>query len=56
MAVSSMLEIVDKCFNNKKSWKKKIKKIIPASADDLIQNPFLIKKIRSHTLKALNLN
>jgi malate dehydrogenase (quinone) len=56
VAVSSMLEVIEKCFGKNQAWKKKIVKIIPASAEDLIKNSSLIKKIRPYTLKTLNLN
>ena len=56
VAVSSMLEVIEKCFGSNKIWKKKIAKIIPANSGELIKNPSLIKKIRPYTLKTLNLN
>jgi malate dehydrogenase (quinone) len=56
VAVSSMLEIIEKCFYPNKKWKKKIKKIIPASSEELIKNPSQIKKVRPRSLKSLNLN
>jgi len=59
VSVSSMIEIIDKCFKDKlktKDWQSKFKKIMPVSSHQLIKDPTLIHKIRAAAFKALYLN
>ena len=58
ISVQSMIEIIEKCFlkeENSIAWKNKIKKMIPSYGVDLVKNPRLLKKIRSHNQRTLGI-
>jgi len=58
ISVQSMIEVIEKCFLNKENsiaWKNKIKKMIPSYGVDLVKNPRLLKKIRSHNQRTLGI-
>ena len=59
ISVKSMIEVIEKCFLNKKksiAWKSKIKKMIPSYEVNLVKNPKLLKKIRSDNQRTLGIN
>jgi malate dehydrogenase (quinone) len=58
ISVQSMIEVIEKCFLKKENsiaWKNKIKKMIPSYGVDLVKNPRLLKKIRSHNQRTLGI-
>jgi len=57
-SVSIMIELLNKCFPEKMNsteWKIALKKMIPSYGESLIENGALLRKIRQHTTKILNL-
>jgi malate dehydrogenase (quinone) len=53
-----MIEVIEKCLinkNKKAAWEGAIKKMIPSYGVDLVKNPSLFKKIRSHNQKILGI-
>jgi malate dehydrogenase (quinone) len=59
ISVHSMINIIERCFLNKKNsrqWKAKIRHMIPSYGLDLARNSGLLKKIRANNEKILGLN
>ena len=57
-AVSIMLSILDRCFNEKMrlpAWQEKIRKMIPAYGKSLHEDPELCREIRAYTARVLEL-
>ncbi|GGH86226.1 malate dehydrogenase (quinone) [Pullulanibacillus pueri] len=56
-AVHVMLEVLDKCFpERKEEWEPKIKEMIPSYGVSLMDNPDLLHEIQIATAKTLGLN
>lgn len=58
-AVSAMLSIVERCFEEQVAsdeWQKKIHSMIPSYGHNLTEDEELLRKIRSHTLSTLELD
>lgn len=55
-AVHVMLEVLERCFPDEmKTWKSKIKEMIPSYGVSLAKNPDLLKEIEASTAQALQL-
>ena len=58
VSVQAMISVVERCFvaqlasNN---WQQKMKALVPSYGESLIDNASLLKKVRQHNLKVLNL-
>lgn len=56
-AVSVMLKVIKQCFPNEmKNWEPKIKEMIPAYGQNLVENTALLKEVKESTSEALGLN
>ncbi|WP_338135980.1 malate:quinone oxidoreductase [Paenibacillus thiaminolyticus] len=56
-AVSVMLEVIEKCFPQQmKEWEPKIKEMIPSYGVSLVENPELIRDIRTTKARTLGLH
>lgn len=56
-AVSVMLEVIEKCFPQQmKEWEPKIKEMIPSYGVSLVENPELIRDIRTAKARTLGLH
>lgn len=56
VAVSVMLEVIEKCFPQKmKEWKEKIKEMIPSYGESLLDNQNLLEEIQASTAETLGL-
>lgn len=56
-AVSVMLKVIKQCFPNEmKTWEAKIKEMIPAYGQNLVENTALLKEVKESTSEALGLN
>ena len=59
VSVQAMLDVMSLCFKDSitnKNWHSRIKSAIPSYGESLVDNPNLLKKVRSYTLKTLKLN
>lgn len=58
VTVAAMLQIIEECFADRmeSGWKEKIKEMIPAYGESLIDDAELAKKIRQMTLSTLELD
>lgn len=58
VAVQAMINVVERCFGSQmqtSAWQQKMKTLIPSYGESLIDDATLLNKIRSRTLKTLNL-
>lgn len=56
-AVSVMLKVIKQCFPNEmKAWEPKIKEMIPAYGQNLVENTALLNEVKESTAEALGLN
>lgn len=56
-AVSVMLKVIKQCFPNEmKTWEPKIKEMIPAYGQNLVENTALLNEVKESTAEALGLN
>lgn len=59
VAVQAMIDVIERCFSQQmktSDWQQKMKTIVPSYGESLVENAELLKRIRQHTLKTLNLS
>jgi malate dehydrogenase (quinone) len=56
-SVEAMIQVIERCFASKLShgWQTRLKELIPAYGESLIEDKTLLKKVRKMTLKTLEL-
>lgn len=58
VSVQAMIGVIERCFSvemKTAAWSDKMQALVPSYGESLIKNTTLLKKIRQHTLKTLNL-
>ena len=58
VSVQAMIDVLERCFAkqlNSTDWQQKMKTLVPSYGESLIDNASLLKKVRQHNLKVLNL-
>ncbi|PPC95378.1 MAG: malate dehydrogenase (quinone) [Methylotenera sp.] len=59
VSVQAMINVIERCFGQQiktEPWLQKMKTLVPSYGESLIDNPELLKTVRTRTLKTLNLN
>jgi malate dehydrogenase (quinone) len=57
-SVQAMIDVLERCFSaqlKSDDWQQKLKQLVPSYGESLIENADLLKKIRTRTMKTLNL-
>ncbi len=58
VSVPAMINVIERCFSTKiksSGWQQKMKSLVPSYGESLIDDATLLKSVRKHTLKTLNL-
>jgi malate dehydrogenase (quinone) len=58
VSAQAMIDVIERCFSQQLAqpeWQQKLKKLIPAYGESLIDNGALLKQVRQYTLTTLNL-
>ncbi len=58
VSVQAMINVVERCFAaqfKSADWQQKLKQLVPSYGESLIDNASLLKQVRQHNLKMLNL-
>jgi malate dehydrogenase (quinone) len=53
-----MINVIERCFAEQiktEAWQQKMKTLVPSYGESLVDNADLLKKVRTRTLKTLNL-
>jgi malate dehydrogenase (quinone) len=58
VSVQAMINVIERCFKNElknTEWQQKLKALVPSYGESLIDDANLLKQVREHTLKTLNI-